>query len=134
MVHRAEDTLKAPASELIRAARRPATTIPRTPVGSTWDTSIGKACWALSRMSSPLESKNVCCSMAFCPLLARAKAIMPGMMKMKTGRSLSIAAAIEPRRASCSFWAERTRWTMYWSVHQYHSPMTGAQNSIPIQG
>ncbi len=44
---------------------------------------------------------------------------------MKTGNSLSSAAKIEPRLASVSFGAPSVRWTMYWSVHQYQSPMTG---------
>ena len=36
-----------------------------------------------------------------------------------------------PRRATVSFGAPRARWTMYWSVHQYQSPMIGAQISMP---
>ncbi len=59
---------------------------------------------------------------------------MPGIMKMNTGSSFSAAEQIDPRRASCSFWAPSTRCTMYWSVHQYHKPMIGAQKSMPIQG
>jgi len=47
------------------------------------------------------------------PLEARAKQIMPGIMKMKTGRSFRKAAAIELRRASFSFGAPSARWTMY---------------------
>ena len=43
-----EQALKAPASELIRAASRPATTIPRMPTGSTCWTISGKAAWALA--------------------------------------------------------------------------------------
>ena len=39
-----------------------------------------------------------------------------------------------PRRAICSFGAPRARCTMYWSVHQYHRPMIGAQKSMPSQG
>ena len=39
-----------------------------------------------------------------------------------------------PRRPSFSFGAPSTRWTMYWSVHQYQRPMTGAQMAIPSQG
>ena len=39
-----------------------------------------------------------------------------------------------PRRAVCSFGAPKARCTMYWSVHQYHSPITGAQIAMPSQG
>ena len=39
-----------------------------------------------------------------------------------------------PRRATVSFGAPRARWTMYWSVHQYQRPMTGAQMAMPSQG
>jgi hypothetical protein len=66
--------------------------------------------------------------------LARASAIIPGTMKMKTGSSLRKAAKMVPRRASVWFGAPRVRCTMYWSVHQYHSPTMGAQNSIPSHG
>ena len=59
---------------------------------------------------------------------------MPGMMKMNTGSSLRNAAKMLPRRACCSFGAPKARCTMYWSVHQYHSPMIGAQKSMPSQG
>jgi len=85
-------------------------------------------------MRLPLASIIAACRVAFWPLLARAKAMMPGMMKMKTGRSLKKAAAIEPRRASVSLLALSVRWTMYWSVHQYQRPTIGAQKSMPIQG
>ena len=59
---------------------------------------------------------------------------MPGMMKMNTGRSFRKAAKIVPRRASLSLGAPSVRCTMYWSVHQYHNPMIGAQKSIPSHG
>ena len=39
-----------------------------------------------------------------------------------------------PWRAILSSGAPRARWTMYWSVHQYHSPMTGAQIAMPSHG
>ena len=68
------------------------------------------------------------------PVFASASAIMPGMMKMNTGRSFRNAAKIVPRRASRSFGAPRARCTMYWSVHQYQRPMIGAQNSMPSHG
>jgi hypothetical protein len=42
------------------------------------------------------------------------------MTKMDTGSSLKKAAAMEPRRAPVSLGAPSARWTMYWSVHQYH--------------
>ena len=68
------------------------------------------------------------------PLLASAKQMMPGMMNTNTGSSLRKPAKIEPRRACCSFFAPSARCTMYWHVHQYQRPMTGAQISMPIQG
>ncbi len=39
-----------------------------------------------------------------------------------------------PRRAVRWSGAPSARWTMYWSVHQYHRPMIGAQISMPGQG
>ena len=39
-----------------------------------------------------------------------------------------------PRRASLSPRADNTRCTMYWSVHQYHSPMMGEHSSTPSHG
>ncbi len=47
------------------------------------------------------------------PFMARAKQIIPGMMKIKTGRSFRRAAKMLPRRASRSFGAPRVRCTMY---------------------
>src|ERR1017187_8950866 len=41
---------------------------------------------------------------------------------------------MQPRRATRSLGAPRARWTMYWSVHQYHRRMTGAQMAMPSQG
>jgi hypothetical protein len=68
------------------------------------------------------------------PLFASAKHINPGMRKRYTGKSFRNAAKILPRRAMVSFGAPSARCTMYWSVHQYHKPMIGAQNSIPSHG
>ncbi len=59
---------------------------------------------------------------------------MPGMMKMNTGSSFRMPAKMLPRRACVSFRAPSARWTMYWSVVQYHSPMIGAAKSIPSHG
>src|ERR1022692_1451054 len=58
----------------------------------------------------------------------------PGMMNRYTGDSLRNAAKILPRRATASLGAPKARCTMYWSVHQYHRPITGAQNSMPSHG
>jgi hypothetical protein len=38
------------------------------------------------------------------------------------------------RRATFSLGAPSARCTMYWSVHQYHRPMTGAQMAMPSHG
>ncbi len=129
-----EQALKAPASELIRAASRPATTIPRMPTGSTCWTISGKAAWAFALMTSPSGPSSACPRAGSLPLFARASESIPGMMKMNTGRSFRRAAKIVPRRASRSVGAPSVRWTMYWSVHQYHRPTIGAQKSIPSQG
>ena len=43
-------------------------------------------------------------------------------------------ANIDPRLASVSLVAPSVRCTIYWSVHQYHRPMIGAQNSMPNHG
>src|SRR6266571_9134189 len=56
------------------------------------------------------------------------------MMKRYTGASFRNEAKIAPRRATASLGAPNARCTMYWSVHQYHSPMIGAQKSMPSQG
>src|SRR5207237_654556 len=68
------------------------------------------------------------------PVFASARAIKPGMMKMNTGNNFKYAAKMLPRRAVRSFFALRARCTMYWSVHQYHRPMMGAQSSMPGHG
>src|SRR5678815_852675 len=68
------------------------------------------------------------------PLFANAKQIIPGMIKRKTGVSFKKAANIEPRLASFSFGAPSIRCTIYWSVHQYHNPIMGAQSNMPGQG
>ena len=53
---------------------------------------------------------------------------------MKTGLSFRNEPKMVPRRASVSFGAMNVRCTMCWSVHQYHSPTMGAQNSMPTHG
>ena len=53
---------------------------------------------------------------------------------MNTGSSLRNPAEIVPRRASLALRAASTRCTMYWSVHQYHTPRIGAPNTMPVQG
>src|SRR5690348_5371703 len=58
----------------------------------------------------------------------------PGTMNRYTGESFRNEAKIEPRLATSSFGAPSARCTMYWSVHQYHKPIIGAQNSIPSHG
>src|SRR5581483_6799286 len=56
------------------------------------------------------------------------------MMNRYTGNNFRKAAKMLPSRATFSFGAPSARWTMYWSVHQYHSPIIGAQNNIPSHG
>src|SRR5580658_2636990 len=56
------------------------------------------------------------------------------MMKRYTGESLRTAAKMLPWRATLWLGAPSARWTIYWSVHQYHSPMIGAQKSMPSHG
>src|SRR4030095_11680128 len=68
------------------------------------------------------------------PLFANAKHIIPGIIKRKTGVNFRKAANIEPRLASFSFGAPSIRCTIYWSVHQYHNPIIGAQSNMPGQG
>ncbi len=55
-------------------------------------------------------------------------------MNRYTGNSFRNAAKMLPRRATLSFGAPSARCTIYWSVHQYHSPMTGAQIAMPSHG
>ncbi len=55
-------------------------------------------------------------------------------MNRYTGKSLRKAAKMLPWRATFWFGAPSARWTMYWSVHQYQRPMTGAQIAMPSQG
>jgi hypothetical protein len=133
MVKRVELALNTPANELIRAASSPATTTPRTPTGSTCFTISGKAAWAASGIARPFASTSQASSGTL-PVLASARQVMPGMIKMNTGSSFRKAAKMLPRRASRSLGAPRARWTMYWSVHQYHRPMMGAQRSMPGHG
>ena len=128
-----EQALNTPASELISAASRPATTMPRRPTGITCWTISGKAACASAGIATPCAS-TITPSPGTLPVRASASAIMPGMMKMNTGSSFRKAAKIVPRRASVSFGAPSVRWTMYWSVHQYQRPMIGAQNSMPSHG
>src|SRR5262245_44210418 len=56
------------------------------------------------------------------------------MMNKYTGKSLRNDAKIAPRRATLSLGAPNARCTMYWSVHQYHKPIIGAQINMPTQG
>ena len=133
IVNSVEQALNTPAKELIKAASSPATTIPRTPTGKACLTISGNAAWHCSAIGLPFASSRTF-NPSTCPVLARAKQSMPGMMKMKTGSSFRNAAKMVPRRASRSLGAPRARWTMYWSVHQYHKPTIGAQNSMPNQG
>ena len=133
MVNSVLEALNAPAIELISAAINPATTMPRTPTGSTDITSIGNAACATAATGLP-SGPTIEARAGDWPVLASARAIIPGMMKMNTGSSLRNDAKIVPRRAVRSSGAPRARWTMYWSVHQYQRPMIGAQKSIPSHG
>jgi hypothetical protein len=69
-----EHELKTPASELISAASRPATTRPRTPTGSSTRIISGSA-W-----SARASSRR--------PVATSAAATRPGITKMNRGRSL----------------------------------------------
>ena len=109
MVNREEEALNTPASALISAASNPATTIPRTPIGSTCITSNGKAAWARSLIRCPLASNNSLCREGFSPLFAKAKQIIPGMMKRNTGVSFKKPAKIVPRLPWRSSRAANTR-------------------------
>ena len=81
-MNRAADELNSEASELIRAASRPQTTTPVNPAGSIWATRVENA---LSESGCPVTALM---GMTRRPFLYRAKAIMPGIRKMKTGSSL----------------------------------------------
>ena len=133
MVKSVEHALNAPASELMSAASRPATTRPRTPAGRIDLTISGNAACAASGIGFP-ETSTMTPKAGALPVRASASAIIPGMMKMKTGSNLRNPAKIEPRRACCSLGAASARCTMYWSVVQYHSPTIGAQNNMPSHG
>ena len=39
-----------------------------------------------------------------------------------------------PRRASFSFFPDKTLWTMNWSVHQYQKPIIADPNKAPYHG
>jgi hypothetical protein len=94
-----DEALKTPASELMSAASRPATTRPRRPTGITACTSSGKAACAVAGHDVALASTSGLRARHL-PAAREREAIMPGMMKMKTGSSLRNAAKIVPRRAS----------------------------------
>jgi hypothetical protein len=117
----------------MRAERSPATTIPRSPGGRRNFTMRGKAAWASAGTGFP-SAPTIPDSSGIFPLLASAKQMRPGMMKRYTGKSLRKAAKMLPRRAVLWSGAPSARWTMYWSVHQYQSPMIGAQISMPGHG
>src|ERR1019366_7932242 len=119
-----EQALNTPARDPMRAESNPATTMPRRPGGNRCLTMSGKAFWA----------SKLAASSGTLPLLTKAKQIRPGMMNRYTGKSLRKEAKMQPRRAVASLGASRARWTMYWSVHQYHKPMTGAQMAMPSHG
>ncbi len=53
---------------------------------------------------------------------------------MNSGRTLRKPPKIVPRRAWSMPFADSTRWTMNWSVHQYQTPRIGAPNRIPVHG
>ena len=132
MVKSMADELNSDASELIRAASIPHTTIPFTPAGNSFDTKVGKAASALciplanmGRKPSPPATSDFWC---------KAKAIMPGIRKRKTGSNLRYAPNIVPRRASFWFFPERTRCTINWSVHQYQKPIIEEPTSAPNHG
>src|ERR1700690_1518961 len=128
-----EQALKTPARDPMSAERSPATTIPRRPGGRRYFTMSGNAACASDGIALPLAPMIMPSSATF-PLFASAKQMSPGMMNRNTGKSFRNAAKMLPRRATFSFGAPRARWTMYWSVHQYQSPMMGAQISMPGQG
>src|SRR5439155_11610277 len=85
MVNKADEALNAPAVELIRAASRPATTSPRMPAGMTFTTMSGNAACATPGIALP-SGPTISARPGARPVLASASAIMPGMMKMNTGR------------------------------------------------
>ena len=120
------DELNRDASELIRAARIPQTTSPFTPAGSNFATSVGKA-------ASGIDSLNTS-PLIITPFLLNAKAIIPGIRKRNTGSSFRYAPKMAPRRACFISLPERTRCTMYWSVHQYQKPMMEEPISAPSHG
>ena len=80
-----EEALNAPASELINAASNPATTAPRKPAGNMCLTISGNAACDSAATATPFASTSGASS-ATLPLLANAKQMMPGMIKMNTGK------------------------------------------------
>ena len=93
-----EQALNAPASELISAESSPATTSPRTPDRQHVldHQREGRLALVAHRLA---VARPGCVQARRSRCLARAKQIMPGMMKMNTGRSFMKAAAMLPRRA-----------------------------------
>ena len=51
--------------------------------------------------------------------------ITPGSTKKKTGQIFRKAQNSGPRRACFSSFAAKTRCTIVWSLHQYHTPRIG---------
>jgi len=133
MVKSVEQALKTPASELMSAASSPhdEAAKPRA-AGSRAHEREGGLGDVANRGAVGADHRRQ--PRPPWPVFASASAIMPGMMKMKTGMSFKYEAKMVPRRASRSFGAPRARWTMYWSVHQYQSPMMGAQINMPSHG
>jgi len=82
------------------------------PAGMTFTTMSGKAACATPGIARP-SGPTIAARPGARPVLASARAIIPGMMKMNTGRSFRNAAKIDPRRAWRSSRAPSARCTMY---------------------
>src|SRR6056297_2243957 len=108
-VNKVEHELNTEAKELIKAAKSPAATNPRSPDGNKLLIKTGNASSGLSQCSSPR--------------IFKVKAITPGIKNKNTGKSFNKAPKMVPLLPSLIFFAVNARCTMYWSVHQYQIPV-----------
>src|SRR5580765_1833071 len=108
----------------INAASKAAIINPTSPVGSNRTTISGYAMSPL--VTFPPTTLN---NFGYSP-----KAIIPGSTSTNTGNTFKNPAKIVPALACPSSFADSTRCTITWSVHQYQMPKIGAPRKIPVHG
>ena len=109
----------------INAASSAAIINPTSPFGSRLMMSVGNAMSPFVTWPAALNVNRSRYS---------AYAMSPGITSRNTGRIFRKPAKIVPALAWPSSFAESTRCTITWSVHQYQIPRIGAPRKIPVHG